>query len=868
MPARSETQVPPLRDIVMITKPQSFTRMLVLALLGSVLMLASCSEPEPRLPPAPPAVPPPAPPPEPPAPPEPPDPPEPPEPDPEDEPYELGLSPADGLTPVAVSISVELPASTGIDAADLRLLSVLQRTVPLGANGSASFTVFQDGPMLVAAVLPTGEPVLLGWVDASQGSQKLSARSTAEVLAWFDIGAHLLLDPARPAMVKALRTAPELASLEQAVAQGLRSAPHHLEGIGPSLRPARVQAAQAILAGAEAARRQAPQRGIVVDPGDLQSGSRVLQQALERIAVENTFRIRRMAYVDRISPSSAEVAKIDLSPTTGVNSVTSAISNIATAAIFNYNETAYAGITSEPIRVQMNPADGTRTDYRVTVIGAGARPGSAAQLPSHRLADLDRLIRETLIIDFVLPLLSNVGGPILPDGTKYFNDKVDPGVLGAVVEQLINRTPDVVEKASSGDFLGAVGLLIAGLVEDNSKDLLLLIAEGYVKERMLENGATEAAIEAAAKQFKDGAKKILGAIALADPVIQGIDLAIQLLDLKASARAETFSVIVTPTKVNLTPASRSIRRDEELEFTALIPEATGGDDAFEYRWKTTGNHGVLKDAVGHEGTEFASSRDRVTYVPNGDSEGDDQVIVEVYLIDNAERIRLGTDTSTVRVIEIEVTLTPSVAKLGPGQKVQFNAEVTPRPAGEIYYRWTTSGNHGTTFPASGALGFSWLEYTVRNNAAKGGTDWVEVEVFMDLTEQNPTGPPLAKARATVEIDEIQSRVEVRSGTSPAVWCVQSVLVFPAVQGARSYEIRISNHNHGAQPPLRVMTVPAPTRPYVACGLNGSDLANTEGNSVVVWLAWSTGDHRADQSPARAWHAQAYTSARVEVLPRF
>ncbi len=37
--------------------------------------------------------------------------------------------------------------------------------------------------------------------------------------------------------------------------------------------------------------------GILVEPGDMQSGSRVLQQGLDRIAVENTYRIRRIAYV-------------------------------------------------------------------------------------------------------------------------------------------------------------------------------------------------------------------------------------------------------------------------------------------------------------------------------------------------------------------------------------------------------------------------------------------------------------------------------------------------------------------------------------------------------------------------------------------
>jgi hypothetical protein len=566
------------------------------------------------------------------------------------------------------------------------------------------------------------------------------------------------------------------------------------------------------------------------------------------------------------------VAKIDLSPTTGVNSVGSALTNIAITAILDHNEAAYAGKTSDPVRVPMTPEDGDRTEYRVTVIGAGASAGSSAQLTSPRTAELNRLIRETLILDFVLPLLSNVAAPLIPEGTKVFS-KVEAGKMPTFFDQLLNRSPDIVEKAYSGDLLGAAKLLITGILEDNSQDLILGFAEGFIEGYLGGTGASQATVEAAGKRFKDGAEKILKVLAVADATLLGVDLSMQMVDLGSSARAETFDVTITPARVNLLPLSGTVKLGEELEFRANVTEAEGGDDAFEYRWWTSGNHGVLRDAVGHEGTEFSSSRDRVVYESSGDSSGEDVIIIEVFLIDNTNRIRMGADTSTVQVADIEVTITPSSSTMWPSQAVTFRAEVDPMPEGTLYYRWTTSGNHGTTFPASGALGFAWLEYTARTNAPDGAEDWIEVEVFANLTEQNPTGPPLATARATVKIEDrvIDGSTSIRQASSSAVWCINSLAVFPAVEGARSYELRISNHNHPIYPNPRVINVPAPTGPHNDCreptapagGPSGS-----EGNSVVVWLAWATGDPRADSASTMAWHQGAYGGAKVEVRPRF
>ena len=788
---------------------------------------------------------------------------------PESETYTLTVSPDAGLTPLSATVAVQLPAGAGIDAAELRLLSPLQQTAPLGDAASADITTFQEGPMLVAAVLPSGEPVLLGWVDASSESHTLSARSTAEVFAWFDTGSHLLLDPLKPLMTEALRAVSELAPLEEAVGRALSSAPHHLEGAAASLNPVRQEAARAILASerSEDSRISTPRFGILVDPGDAVSGARVLEQGLDRIAVENNYRIRRVAYVDRVDPSPAEVTKIDLSPTTGVSSLAGAVTNIATSAIFDYDEAAYAGRTSEPVRVPMTPEDGERTEYQVTVIGPGASAGSAGQLSPQRTSELRRLIRETLILDFLMPIVNNVALPLVPEGTEMpFGENLE--TMSSMVEQIVNRMPGVIDKAYEGDMLGAAKMFMAGLAEDNAKDLIGGLADLIVNKFV--SHTTEAAKAAAREQLKEGVGKLLKPLAIGDAILTSTDLSVQIAHIGSSARAETFDISVTPSTVNLLPETGTVNVTEELEFTATVPEAAGGDDAFEYRWSTSGSHGTIKDAVGHEGTEFNSSRDQVTYVPEGSTTGEDVVIVEVYQIHNQDRIRVGADTSTVRVTDIEVTITPSAPTIRPGEMVEFTATVDPMPEGTLYYRWTTSGNHGTTFPESGTLGFSWLQYTARDNPENGAEDWVEVEVFADLTDQTPTGPPLAKARVTVEIDEtvIHGSLEVRtqSGQTSRTTCFALVAIFPMVEGATEY--RITTRDLALARLNSTWTVRAPFQAHddAACASYG--WGGTEGNNYV-WRLTSGSTTNPDNIPIHQANLNGFIGAgRVEARPRF
>src|SRR5690606_38335680 len=112
-----------------------------------------------------------------------------------------------------------------------------------------------------------------------------------------------------------------------------------------------------------------------------------------------------------------------------------AVTNIATSAIFDYDEAAYAGKTSEAVRVPMTPEDGERTEYQVTVIGPGASAGSAGQLSPQRTSELRRLIRETLILDFLMPIVNNVALPLVPEGTEMpFGENLE--TMSSMVEQI------------------------------------------------------------------------------------------------------------------------------------------------------------------------------------------------------------------------------------------------------------------------------------------------------------------------------------------------------------------------------------------------------------------------------------------------
>lgn len=111
-----------------------------------------------------------------------------------------------------------LPAGSTLDRSTLTIDGP-SGSGKVGADGSFSIEV-NDGPTLVVASEPGGKLVLLGFLH--DGATELSARSTAEVLLYYALGAFTVPGDSFEAVVTAVVANPQAAALGPSSKTGSR----------------------------------------------------------------------------------------------------------------------------------------------------------------------------------------------------------------------------------------------------------------------------------------------------------------------------------------------------------------------------------------------------------------------------------------------------------------------------------------------------------------------------------------------------------------------------------------------------------------------------------------------------------------------
>ncbi len=775
------------------------------------------------------------------------------------------LNPDLGLEETTATVVVELPPAAATSLSEARVVTAMHHSAPVQFGGAFSITAFEGGPQLAIVLNTTGDPVLLGWVDPTLPSNTLSSTSTAEVLAFFDMGGFLLLNELRGPLVGALRSRPELHPLEQAIAGALSTPPHHLGAASASLVGPRTQAVQAILT--TAGQSGAPGRSVGIDPGDQRSGILVSEEGFHQLVVHNAFRRRAIAYVDQIDPPGGEIAKLDVAATHGATSVIGVITDATVDWLFQTNTGFYSGTTSDPVVVPLDPEDAERTDYRVTVIGMGAHPGALAELADSRQPQFTRLVVETLVADLLIPLVASAAVPLSTERINRFFQTMDgTGAVSDFISVVTNLYPAILERATEGDLLGAVHLMIQFIVENPAfQERVIDLVRDIVYDQSGYGGETD---------FDTGVETVQKFVGRFDILLAGLDAAAQVKDILSSSRVEVFDVAVIPHRINLTPEHSEVQLDEQVTLAAQIVSPPSGVPGFEYRWETSGAHGFLRTGTGQEGVEVTSSQGQVTYVPTGSTTGEDEVWVTVSAILGAgDRPRVGRSApARVKVTdeEFEVWIVPAEQSVMSGHSVDFSVQIDPWPEDGIVLRWNTTGRHGHLVPEAGAFTGADVVTYHATSGGDGDTDEITVEVYRSTTE-----PPIGTASATVSLVPLVVEggwyIDVREfmvGTVP-YRCVGAKLWFPLVEGATRYEVYAYGFNdpHFYGTELR-RTVRPPFPTFIPCGLDtGWGRDGTEGESYILGLAASSGAATGEDT-ATPFYQGRFGGMTVEVTVHF
>jgi hypothetical protein len=414
------------------------------------------------------------------------------------------------FTTTPYSGTVVLPTGTKLTPDQLSVVTSVTSTTPL-PSGAFTVTEYANGEQIAAVLSPAGNPMLMGWMDSSHPT--ISASTTAEVLAFFALGGHLMLNESdRNEMIAGIPQQSGFSALVQAISTEIAANPDAF-----STTDANVQAAVAAFytavtgltapavkqpSGGTAAYLSRP-GGAAAKPNSVlptpsatsaQSGITFTGQDPTQAYATNAFRRRAHVFVLRqndvtfgsggpqnymYTPDAVAVTDFDLAPTVGLTGgVTGAISDIF-KAYFGTQPTAYAPVDSDPFTLPVTSGfDGTT--YQVLSVGAG---GSGAPSPVTLTPGQKSVLVTTavngLVNDALVPFVTNVsfgsgsltnssGAPVSGAAAAFqtaFIGSLESQVLA--LTQLVSGQQD---KIVAGDYAGAAKEILFGVEASKFQD--------------------------------------------------------------------------------------------------------------------------------------------------------------------------------------------------------------------------------------------------------------------------------------------------------------------------------------------------------------------------------------------------------------
>ncbi|MDX2200341.1 MAG: hypothetical protein SF069_15380 [Phycisphaerae bacterium] len=585
----------------------------------------------------------------------------------------------------AAAVDVNLPPNVRIDVNGLLVGTPGGQTAVSG--GRAEFDVFSDFPSFVQVFGADGRAVLAGFVTPGEKSAPLDVRSSAAAALYFAIGGFALPANRTAAAVELLRDSPECERLSAALATAMQSNPAAFgdgdpaveaalrDSLASLLARARTDAAVAQLRGLgqtsisskSVARSQLSDGFVLLSPeASVQlSGAQVLQNdAGAGILVQNNYRRRCILLPYYVGSENAEGIRTDEAPELsggGLNVPGSARLSPILALGSLTGATPWAPVRSEATPLP-RPTDAPKHFYKLVLLGpsltGGGIPPSLntpefAALQPDWDARMRSLQFEMFVFDFFLPTLeflllgtaSNIGVDGRVATLELWREAMEP--------TLVARGFPLASATTSEYLRGAVIASLGELRENPNGFFSRNVLQTFIRSvpQALRNRATLEALQASVQRAL-AARTILLSVELA---FGGADLLAVMRDLTSASAIETWDATVIERRVRLTPQIATLNGNDPTEvFEASV--VGRANEAFLYRWTTTGRNGVLFDELGGEGATLETSDKRVQYVANagiGFTGELDTVTVEVFESTSIGvippgAIPIGVATATVR----------------------------------------------------------------------------------------------------------------------------------------------------------------------------------------------------------------------------
>jgi hypothetical protein len=560
-----------------------------------------------------------------------------------------------------VSGCVELPE--GVKAA-----TVVNAVQEVGLDRDGCFVLWArvEGPQLAVALTAGGEPVRMGWLSPERDT--LDARMTAEALMYYAIGGPLAGLEATEKLQELLAESISVDEVADAIDAALVDDARAFGAEQPEVAEVVAQVAARLLAGKDGEEQSdGPRPAVLVDPGDEQSGVRVvLTSGVNSITLVNSKRRAAHAFVSRVSTfdgegretaSPAEIKDLPVASVQSLTGWTDGFSQIVQASyspggLGGSESVAYVPRSTSPVQVD-NVEGAARTRYRLVVVGPGLGAGVSGELTSKQTEQLLFTSARFLVTDFLIPVLVQHVVPNLGAGDAVGDDLLD-GMATDLAKLVLQQLPAAANQMAQGDGMGAVSTMWNALVGSNTlRDALLeLIIERLYDFRTDASTAATQRASGAAMAFA----KAVGAV---DALLTAADVSFLVQSVASSNRADAWELDVTAATVRFDPASYEVNPNTTARLNVNVIDAS--DDAvFEYRFRVDSALGTLANGI-TTGSSVTFSQPWIDFQA-GEDEGTAEVVVEVYEVRLSERVKVGEASAQVEVTDGCGAATPQTAR--------------------------------------------------------------------------------------------------------------------------------------------------------------------------------------------------------------
>jgi hypothetical protein len=714
----------------------------------------------------------------------------------------------DDITPPPPDNRIDLAGTITLPAgcpANPDLLSVIDASAVADVAADGAFTIagYAGDRLLGIARGPGDAPLLMGWL--AEGRTELSARTTAEVLAWFGVGAWLL----PPAVGDTVRLrlqglTAELAPLEAALEAEIVAHPRGFDAANPALQSALDATVGALLntgrwrgglasaAGAGAL----PDKGLLIQPGEERSGIAVLNQGgVNRVTFKNSWRRRAVIFLKQIRwiddvggehPITAAPDSVqEIAPVGGFAGVFGTIASAVTGDI------AYTPVKTDPHDLALVP--GSRyTDYEVVVGGPGGGDDqTGGALTPARLQTTQYTALKAMAWDLFLPLVLNVlATRDALDESIEMGDTVLWEEAVGWINWIGNNLAPVLTYAYHGQVEPALReLWIAVSGTGDFQELTLTLIRNIAERAGMAAGEAGGAM--------DAAREYLAVVGWIDIVGNYLDSAAVVSQMAAADFADRWEIRVTKPAVHLTASQNTLGMFARVDslWARVQDEGTEPEGwAWSYRWRCTGHAGTLKDPMHPDDTsnDFVSSSRKVSYEADRGA-GEERIIVDVSMRQGNEVSPVGSDTLTLTVTGYTVSVSPDSSNCAAGGVRRFTAKLDPPAASDLalVYAWSGGGSAGTlTSDADAPAPFeSDSPEAVYHGGVADGDDVLHVQVYHEKDDGSRVSLGRARAKAQVRTAMIEGSFNVDFWIDENQRCQMVARVtFPKRPGVTHYRV--------------------------------------------------------------------------------